>query len=149
MNLKSKSIGLVFSGGGSKGLAHAGVIKYLEEKNIKPTQMAGTSAGSIVGALYSWGKTPEEIADMTGKNLKKVQSTNTLNIQDVLKGTYILRVINKENKVYHLKLIKNYSIKPEVITTINLAVITFFFKIMFTFTHKYVLYKYNIKIQNL
>ena len=37
---------------------------------------------------------------MTGKNLKKVQSTNTLNIQDVLKGTYILRVINKENKVY-------------------------------------------------
>ena len=63
MNLKSKSIGLVFSGGGSKGLAHAGVIKYLEEKNIKPTQMAGTSAGSIVGALYSWGKTPEEILE--------------------------------------------------------------------------------------
>ena len=63
MNLKSKSIGLVFSGGGSKGLAHAGVIKYLEEKNIKPTQMAGTSAGSIVGALYSWGKTPEDILE--------------------------------------------------------------------------------------
>ena len=63
MNLKSKSIGLVFSGGGSKGLAHAGVIKFLQEKNIKPTQMAGTSAGSIVGALYSWGKTPEEILE--------------------------------------------------------------------------------------
>ena len=47
------------------------------------------------------------LMDMTGKNLKKVQSTNTLNIQDVLKGTYILRVINKENKVYYLKLIKN------------------------------------------
>lgn len=47
------------------------------------------------------------LIDMTGKNLKKVQSTNTLDIQDVLKGTYILRVINKENKVYYLKLIKN------------------------------------------
>ncbi len=47
------------------------------------------------------------LIDMTGKNLKKVQSTNTFYIQDVLKGTYILRVINKENKVYYLKLIKN------------------------------------------
>jgi len=47
------------------------------------------------------------LIDMTGKNLKKVQATNTLDIQDVLKGTYILRVINKENKVYYLKLIKN------------------------------------------
>jgi len=47
------------------------------------------------------------LIDMTGKNLKKVQGTNTLDIQDVLKGTYILRVINKENKVYYLKLIKN------------------------------------------
>lgn len=61
MDLKTKSIGLVLSGGGSKGLAHAGAIKFLEEKDIYPSQIAGTSAGSIVGALYSWGKTPEEI----------------------------------------------------------------------------------------
>jgi len=47
------------------------------------------------------------LMDMAGKNLKKVQATNTFYIQDVLKGTYILRVINKENKVYYLKLIKN------------------------------------------
>lgn len=63
MDIKTKSIGLVLSGGGSKGLAHAGVIKFLEEQNIKPSQMAGTSAGSIVGALYAWGKTPEEILE--------------------------------------------------------------------------------------
>ena len=63
MDLKTKSIGLVLSGGGSKGLAHAGVIKFLEEENIKPSQIAGTSAGSIVGALYAWGKTPEEILE--------------------------------------------------------------------------------------
>lgn len=47
------------------------------------------------------------LIDMTGKNLKKVQGTNTLDIQDVSKGTYIIRVINKGNKVYYLKLIKN------------------------------------------
>ena len=61
MDLKTKSIGLILSGGGSKGLAHAGVIKFLEEQNIIPDRIAGTSAGSIVGALYAWGKTPEEI----------------------------------------------------------------------------------------
>ncbi len=63
MDLKTKSIGLILSGGGSKGLAHAGVIKFLEEKNIFPDCIAGTSAGSIVGALYAWGKTPEEILE--------------------------------------------------------------------------------------
>lgn len=63
MDLQTDSIGLVLSGGGSKGLAHAGVIKFLEEKNIRPNRIAGTSAGSIVGALYAWGKTPEEILE--------------------------------------------------------------------------------------
>lgn len=63
MNLHTKSIGLALSGGGTKGLAHAGAIKFLEEQNIRPTKIAGTSAGSIVGAMYAWGKTPEEILD--------------------------------------------------------------------------------------
>jgi NTE family protein len=63
MNLASKSIGLALSGGGSKGLAHAGALKFLEEKNIRPNRIAGTSAGSIVGAMYAWGKTPDEILD--------------------------------------------------------------------------------------
>ena len=63
MVLKTRSIGLVLSGGGSKGIAQAGAIKFLEEQNIRPTQIAGTSAGSIVGALYAFGKTPEEILE--------------------------------------------------------------------------------------
>lgn len=61
MNFKSKSIGLALSGGGTKGLAHAGAIKFLEEIDVRPNRIAGTSAGSIVGAMYAWGKTPEEI----------------------------------------------------------------------------------------
>jgi NTE family protein len=63
MDLNSKSIGLVLSGGGSKGIAHAGAIKFLEEQNIRPSRIAGTSAGAIVGALYSWGKSPEDILE--------------------------------------------------------------------------------------
>lgn len=61
MNLQGDSIGLILSGGGTKGLAHAGALKFLDEKNIRPNQIAGTSAGAIVAALYAWGKSPEEI----------------------------------------------------------------------------------------
>jgi NTE family protein len=50
----------VLSGGGSKGIAHAGAIKFLEEQNIRPT--AWTSAGAIVGNVF-WGKSPDEILD--------------------------------------------------------------------------------------
>ncbi|MFC4818552.1 MULTISPECIES: patatin-like phospholipase family protein [unclassified Flavobacterium] len=61
MILNKESIGLILSGGGTKGLAHAGVLKFLEEQGIKPVQIAGTSAGAIVAALYAGGQSPEEI----------------------------------------------------------------------------------------
>ena len=63
MTLNKKSIGLIFSGGGTKGLAHAGVLKFLEEQQIKPVHIAGTSAGAIVAALYAGGKSPDEILE--------------------------------------------------------------------------------------
>lgn len=63
MNKNTKSIGLVLSGGGSKGIAHAGVLQFLEEKNIHPQQIAGSSAGSIVAALYGSGKSPRDILE--------------------------------------------------------------------------------------
>ncbi|WNM19872.1 patatin-like phospholipase family protein [Flavobacterium capsici] len=63
MDFSKKTIGFALSGGGSKGLAQAGAIKFLEEQNIKPNFIAGTSAGAIIGALYSWGKSPEEILE--------------------------------------------------------------------------------------
>lgn len=63
MDFSSKSIGIVFSGGGSKGIAQAGALKFLEEQNIKPSLIAGTSAGAIIAALYAYGKKPEEILD--------------------------------------------------------------------------------------
>ncbi|AUC76111.1 patatin-like phospholipase family protein [Olleya sp. Bg11-27] len=49
------NIGLVLSGGGMRGAAHIGAIKALEEHNIYPTHIAGTSAGAIIGALYAYG----------------------------------------------------------------------------------------------
>ncbi len=58
-----KRTGLVLSGGGTKGIAHAGVLKFLEEKHIRPDVIAGASAGSIVAALYGIDKSPKEILE--------------------------------------------------------------------------------------
>ena len=57
-------IGLVLAGGGARGLAHVGVIKYLEEHNIRISAIAGTSMGSIVGGLYASGLSADQIAEI-------------------------------------------------------------------------------------
>jgi predicted acylesterase/phospholipase RssA len=46
--MSTKKIGLVLSGGGYKGIAHAGALQFLKEQNITPSVIAGTSSGSIV-----------------------------------------------------------------------------------------------------
>jgi NTE family protein len=53
--------GLVLSGGGARGIAHIGAIKAFEEYGLEFTHIAGTSSGSIVGALYASGRNWEEI----------------------------------------------------------------------------------------
>ena len=55
------NIGLVLSGGGVRGIAHIGAIQALEENNIIPTYIAGTSAGAIVGALYASGYSSDKM----------------------------------------------------------------------------------------
>ncbi|MEN0006391.1 MAG: patatin-like phospholipase family protein [Bacteroidota bacterium] len=56
-------IGIALSGGGAKGIAHIGILKALLENDIVPHAVAGTSAGSIAGALYAAGCSPEEMLD--------------------------------------------------------------------------------------
>jgi NTE family protein len=61
--LHSESIGLALSGGSVRGLAHIGVLKALEDLEIRPAFIAGTSAGSLVGAMAAagldWGRIAE------------------------------------------------------------------------------------------
>lgn len=61
--LKEKTIGLVLSGGGLKGMAHIGIIKALNERDIYPDIISGVSAGAIVGALYANGTSPLNMLD--------------------------------------------------------------------------------------
>jgi len=56
-------LGIALGGGGAKGLAHIGVLEVLEEHDIKPHFVAGTSIGSIIGGIYA--------LDGTAKNLKE------------------------------------------------------------------------------
>jgi len=54
-------IGLVLSGGGARGLAHVGVIRWLEEHRIPIDLVAGTSMGGLVGGIYATGANSEEM----------------------------------------------------------------------------------------
>ena len=54
-------IGLVLSGGGSRGLAHVGVLQALEEQRIPVDAIVGTSMGAVVGGLYASGKSAAQI----------------------------------------------------------------------------------------
>ena len=57
-------IGLALGGGAARGFAHIGVIQVLEESGIRPEMVAGTSAGSLVAALYASGKSGTEMASL-------------------------------------------------------------------------------------
>lgn len=60
-------VGLALGGGAARGFAHIGVIQVLEEAGIRPSLVVGTSAGSLVAALYASGK--------TGVQLQKIAET--------------------------------------------------------------------------
>ena len=57
-------VGLVLSGGGAKGAAHIGVLKYIEEAGIPIDYIAGTSMGSIIGGLHALGYSSDEILSL-------------------------------------------------------------------------------------
>ncbi|MFZ4622721.1 MAG: patatin-like phospholipase family protein [Rhodoferax sp.] len=58
---KLPKLGLALGGGAARGFAHIGVIQVLEEAGIHPDLVVGTSAGSVVAALYASGKNGKEI----------------------------------------------------------------------------------------
>jgi NTE family protein len=61
---KPPRIGLALGGGAARGFAHIGVIQVLEEHGIRPDVVVGTSAGSLVAALYASGKGGVELGTL-------------------------------------------------------------------------------------
>ena len=72
---KPLKLGLALGGGAARGFAHVGVIAVLEEAGIKPQLVVGTSAGSLVAALYASGKTSAQL-QQTALNMEEVAITD-------------------------------------------------------------------------
>jgi NTE family protein len=68
-------IGLALGGGAARGFAHVGVIQVLEEAGIKPDLVVGTSAGSLVAALYASGKTGAQL-QVISENMEEAALTD-------------------------------------------------------------------------
>ena len=73
-------IGIALSGGGIRGIAHAGVLKALDENNIKVKAIGGTSAGSIVATLYAMGYKPYYIYVLFKKYAQEIINISNASI---------------------------------------------------------------------
>ena len=70
-------IGVALSGGGIRGIAHAGVLKALEDYKIKIDVIGGTSAGSMIASLYAMGYAPHYIYLLFKRYSKDIAALNT------------------------------------------------------------------------
>lgn len=91
--MKGKKIGLALGSGGSRGVAHIGVLKALEEAGIKPDYVAGSSMGSVVGACYCAGMDVDEMYE----TVLKIKPTDLLDIGGLSKGAIL-----RGNKMYDM-----------------------------------------------
>lgn len=70
-------LGIALSGGGIRGIAHAGVLKALEENNIKVDVIGGTSSGSLIASLYAMGYSPYYIYILFKRYSKQIANINS------------------------------------------------------------------------
>ena len=73
-------LGIALSGGGIRGIAHAGVLQALEENGIKPDIIGGTSCGSIVAGMYALGYSPYHIFILCKRYGKIIAKANAMPI---------------------------------------------------------------------
>ena len=91
-NHKKPIIGLTLSGGGMRGIAHIAVLKALEEYNLKPDIISGTSAGSIIAAFYSFGKSPDEMMEIVKQTTFFSRSFLRLSKNGIFSSNFILKL---------------------------------------------------------
>lgn len=114
--------GLCLSGGGIKGAAHIGVIKALEEENIKIDCISGTSSGSIIASMYAMGYNSNEIFKLFKKYGKEISKVNwnllfklilglvfrkKITIEGLNTGNDLAEIINYQAKNKNIKLISD------------------------------------------
>ena len=91
-------IGLALGGGAARGFAHVGVIQVLEEAGIRPNLVAGTSAGSLVAAIYASGKSGVQLQQVAETMEEATIADWTLPIfsRGLLRGDALARYVNTQ-----------------------------------------------------
>lgn len=101
-------LGLALSGGGIRGIAHAGVLKALEDNNIKIDVIGGTSSGGIVAALYAMGYSPYYIYALFERYAKRIS------------GNRMEKVFNQIAENKNIKIIKDIKM-PIAIPAVDIS----------------------------
>jgi NTE family protein len=99
-------IGIALSGGGTRGVVHIGVLQALEEHGIFPSIISGTSAGSIVGAMYAHGYTPAEILSIASERSLIWMFSLRLPNKGFVRHTFLRKMLQRyipENNFEELK----------------------------------------------
>lgn len=92
-------LGLALSGGGIRGIAHAGVLKALEENNIKIDIIGGTSSGALIASLYAMGYSPYYIFEMFKIYSKEIVGVNSSYVFSGIRS----KLFGKKSEVTGLK----------------------------------------------
>jgi len=91
-------LGLALGGGAARGFAHVGVIQVLEEAGLRPSLVVGTSAGSLVAALYASGKSPADLVRVA-ESMQEAEITDwmlpILN-RGALRGEALAKYVNAQ-----------------------------------------------------
>ncbi|MDD3646595.1 MAG: patatin-like phospholipase family protein [Candidatus Gracilibacteria bacterium] len=108
-----KHYSLALGGGAARGLAHIGVLKYLEEKKFIITEVSGTSMGAIIGALYAIGKNSNEI-EKIAKDLNYFKLIDIDFKEGLLKGHKVYKCLES---IFGDKKIEDLDITLKIIAT--------------------------------
>lgn len=95
--------GFVLSGGGARGFAHLGILNALFERGIKPDVISGVSAGAIVGAFISSGKTPHETHQILKQGHFFRYTALTIPVNGLMKLDGLQKLIDREINVKNIE----------------------------------------------
>ena len=109
-------VGLALGGGAARGFAHVGVIQVLEEAGIQPALVVGTSAGSLVAALYASGRNGQQLQSVAMSMDEAAFADWTLPLfnRGVLRGEALGRYVNTQ---VANRLIENMALPLGIVAT--------------------------------
>jgi NTE family protein len=92
-----RSIGIVLSGGGARGLAHIGALRGLRSAGLGADRLGGTSMGALVAALAATGRVPDEIEALLRRELVTGRPFNDYTVprRSVIRGAKALAMLDR------------------------------------------------------